>query len=211
MMCLQKGIKRGADIAISIMGLLVLFPLYVSVALAIKITMPGPVFFLQKRAGKNNESFCIFKFRTMKVDNEAEKSFDTSKDTARITALGRFLRRTKMDELPQLINVLAGHMSLVGPRPTFQEQVEQYDEVQARRLHVRPGMTGLAQVQGNAALPWEQRITYDVWYVENFSLWLDMRIIVKTILIVLFGEEKYAKAPLAQGKRDAMLKKVGEK
>ncbi len=124
--------------------------------------MPGPVFFKQIRAGKHNVPSAIFKFRTMKVDKDVEINHDTSKDEERKTPLGNVLRRTKIDELPQFINVLRGEMSLVGPRPTYEEQVKMYDEFQMKRLHLPPGMTRLAQVNGNIAIPWEERIKYDV-------------------------------------------------
>ena len=186
-------IKRIVDILGSGIGLLILSPILLITALLIKITMPGPVFFKQVRAGKNKKAFSILKFRTMKVDLEVEKNHDTSKDEERKTVLGNILRRIKIDELPQLINVFKGNMSLVGPRPTFAEQANTYNEFQIRRLDMRPGMTGLAQVNGNIAIPCEERIKYDVMYVQNFSVLLDIKILLKTIKVVLFGEEKYAK------------------
>jgi lipopolysaccharide/colanic/teichoic acid biosynthesis glycosyltransferase len=116
---------------------------------------------------------------------------DFGKDEQRLTRLGRFLRRTKIDEFPQLLNVLFGDMSLIGPRPTIRQQVDEYSERQMKRLQVKPGMTGLAQVNGNASISWEERIEYDVEYVENFSLWLDLKILLKTAAIVVLGEEKF--------------------
>lgn len=127
----------------------------------------------------------------MKVDKEAEEKHDTSKDQFRVTSWGKFMRRTKIDELPQLLNVLKGEMSLVGPRPTFEEQAKYYNERQKRRLIMRPGMTGLAQVNGNIALTWEERIEYDIYYIEKFSVFLDVVILLKTMAVVLFGEEKF--------------------
>lgn len=186
-------IKRTVDILGSGMGLLILSPILLVTALLIKITMPGPVFFKQVRVGKYKKTFSILKFRTMKVDLDAEKNHDTSKDEERKTVLGNILRRTKIDELPQLINVFKGDMSLVGPRPTFAEQTDTYNEFQMQRLNMRPGMTGLAQVNGNITIPWEERIKYDVMYVQNFSVPLDIKILFKTMKVILFGEEKYAK------------------
>lgn len=184
-------IKRIIDLLGSGIGILILYPVLCLVIVLIKIFMPGPIFFKQERVGKQGRLFQILKFRTMKVDNEAEKNHDFSKDKERLTVLGKILRRMKVDELPQLINVFLGDMSLVGPRPTVMEQVEKYTARQRRRLEMRPGMTGLAQVNGNIALEWEERIEYDLEYVEKFSLILDIKILLKTILIVIFGEEKF--------------------
>ncbi len=161
------------------------------VAIIIKATMPGPIFFTQERVGKNKRIFNIIKFRTMKVDKEAEKGLDFSKDQQRLTKTGKFLRRLKIDELPQLINVLKGDMSLIGPRPTVMEQVENYTDYQIQRLLIKPGMTGMAQVHGNTALTWENRIDYDIMYVNNISMFLDCKILLKTLAIVVFGEERF--------------------
>ena len=191
---INLAVKRLADIICSGLGLLILSPLMIITALLIVITMPGPVFFKQQRAGKNERLFNILKFRSMKVDKKAESAHDTSKDADRLTAFGKIIRRLKIDELPQLINVLKGDMSLVGPRPTFKEQVDNYTPVQKRRLDMRPGMTGLAQVNGNIAISWEERIEYDLEYVEKFSILLDLKILCKTVLVVIFGEDKFAKS-----------------
>lgn len=165
--------------------------------------MPGPIFFIQERVGRNKKIFNVFKFRTMKVDREAEKNLDFSKDEERLTKTGRFLRRVKIDELPQLINVLKGDMSLVGPRPTVMEQVERYTNYQIKRLNMKPGMTGLAQVNGNILLPWEQRIEYDIEYVTKFSILLDCKILLKTVGIIILGEEKFKKdEPAIKGSND---------
>jgi undecaprenyl phosphate N,N'-diacetylbacillosamine 1-phosphate transferase len=191
---IESVIKRFFDILFSLLGLIITSPLFFIVGLLIKITLPGPVFFKQERVGKDKATFTIFKFRTMKVDKDAESRMDFSKDAERLTGLGNFLRRSKIDELPQLINVLINDMSLVGPRPTIMKQVELYTDYQLLRLKMKPGMTGLAQVNGNAAISWEDRIKYDVKYVEHFSLYLDFKILLKTIAIVIFGEEKYKNA-----------------
>lgn len=180
------------DIFGSVMGLLLSSPLLLIVFVLIKITMPGPIFFFQERVGKNGEVFRIYKLRTMKVDVDAEKSFDISKDEMRITSLGRILRRFKIDELVQLINVLKGEMSLVGPRPTLKMQTDNYSEYEMQRLKMLPGMTGLAQVNGNIAISWDERIAYDIEYINGFSVWLDMKILLKTILIIFCGEEKFS-------------------
>lgn len=185
--------KRLIDIVGSGLGIVILLPILLFTIILIKLTMPGPIFFKQERVGKNEKTFKILKFRTMKVDKEAEKKMDFSKDRDRITRLGKILRRTKIDELPQLFHVFIGDMSLVGPRPTVMKQVHQYTDRQKKRLEMRPGMTGLAQVNGNITLDWEQRIEYDIEYVSGFSLYLDLKILLKTIAIVLLGEGKFKK------------------
>lgn len=190
---LNLFIKRLIDLFGSGIGLILISPLLIISAILIKLTMPGPLFFKQERVGKDGYKFSILKFRTMKVDREAEKSLDFSKDKDRITPVGKLLRRTKIDELPQLLNVFRGDMSLVGPRPTIQQQVDNYTKFQLQRLNMRPGMTGLAQVNGNITLPWEQRIEYDVEYIQRFNVILDFKILFKTIAIVIMGEDKFKK------------------
>ncbi len=206
-------IKRTIDILGSSVGLLVISPVLLISMLLIKITMPGPIFFFQERVGKGGKLFKIFKLRTMKVDKEAEKRFDSSKDAERTTKLGKFLRRFKIDESVQLINVLLGHMSMVGPRPTLKVQTDNYNDFQRQRLEMVPGMTGLAQVNGNIALSWEKRIEYDVKYVKEFSVWLDIKILFKTVLIVLFGEDKFVKeleTTLAESETVNQIVEVGK-
>jgi len=190
---INLGLKRFFDIIVSAAGLLILSPVFLLIVLLIKITMPGKIFFQQERVGKGKKVFHILKFRTMKEDRQAEEAHDFSKDAERMTRTGNILRRLKIDELPQLWNVFAGDMSLVGPRPTVMEQVEQYDEFQLRRLGMLPGMTGLAQVNGNVSLSWNERIKYDVRYIEKFSVVLDLAIMIKTVLVVIFGEQKFKK------------------
>ncbi len=190
---LNLVLKRIVDLFVSALGLIFFLPLMITVAIMIKITMPGPVFFKQERVGRDKKVFDILKFRTMKVDKEVEKSLDFSRDEERLTKIGKILRRTKIDELPQLLNVLMGDMSLVGPRPTVMIQVEEYTPLQMNRLHMKPGMTGLAQVNGNNSITWEQRIEYDLQYIKNYSILLDMKILIKTVGIIIFGEEKFKK------------------
>ena len=184
-------LKRVADLVGSCAVLLITSPILLITAILIKITMPGPIFFRQQRAGMNGVLFEILKFRSMKVDKQAEKKHDTTKDADRLTGFGKLIRRFKIDELPQLFNVLFGDMSLVGPRPTFKEQVDAYTDRQKHRLDMRPGMTGLAQVNGNITLTWDERIEYDLYYVDHFSFWLDIKIMIKTILVVIFGEAMF--------------------
>ncbi len=191
MRSINLGLKRTGDILGSGLGIIVLSPLFFVVSLLIKIFMPGPVLFRQQRIGKNGKEFYILKFRSMKVDKQAETAHDFTKDAERLTRLGKVIRRTKIDELPQLINVFRGDMSLVGPRPTVKEQTDQYNEFQRQRLKMRPGMTGLAQVNGNISLTWNERIEYDVDYATNFSVLLDLKILFRTIAVVICGEDKF--------------------
>lgn len=185
------AIKRAVDFLGSGIGLIVVSPIFLITVILMELFMPGPVFFKQQRVGKNGTLFNILKFRSMKVDKEAEKSHDFTKDAERMTPFGNLIRRLKIDELPQLINVFKGDMSLVGPRPTVKEQTDLYNDYQRQRLKMRPGMTGLAQVNGGVSLSWDERIEYDVEYVTNFSVLLDLKILFKTVGVVVFGEAKY--------------------
>ena len=188
---LNMIVKRFFDIFISLICLVAALPFLLIAIIGIKLFMPGPIFFKQSRVGIHKSIIKVYKLRTMKVDREAELSHDTSKDEERKTKWGNLLRRLKIDEIPQIVNVFIGNMSLVGPRPTIMEQADLYTEKELHRLDVRPGMTGLAQVNGNSKLIWEDRIEYDLEYVEKLSVWLDFKILVKTVLVVIFGEEKF--------------------
>lgn len=188
-------VKRGLDFLVSCCGLIILAPLLLLIAAAIKIDDPGPVFFRQERVGKNRRPFYIFKFRTMVVDAEKKGAgVFVEEEDPRITRVGKFLRHTSLDELPQLINVMVGEMSLVGPRPTLRYQVENYDQRQARRLLVKPGVTGWAQVNGRSALSWPERIELDLWYIDNWSLWLDFKILLRTVKVALEKSNLYKTA-----------------
>ena len=178
-------VKRAMDIVLSIFGLLLLMPLFLIISVLIVITMPGPILFKQERIGKDRRPFQIVKFRSMKVDYQAQMTHDLSKDNERATLTGRFLRRTKLDELPQLFNVLRGDMSIVGPRPYIKEQCMNLPD---ERFIMRPGMTGLGQVNGNQALDGKMRLQYDLWYIRHFTVLLDFRIIMKTFMVIIFGE-----------------------
>ncbi len=180
--------NRTLDVVLAGTGLAVTSPLLGLAALAIKLEDGGPVLYRQTRVGKDGRDFELLKLRTMVVGAERMGAgFAVDKGDPRITKVGRILRRTSLDELPQLWNVLRGDMSVIGPRPTLRYQVEQYDERQRRRLDVRPGLTGWAQVNGRAALPWAERIELDVWYVENRSPWLDLKILLRTPLALFRG------------------------
>jgi len=184
------ALKRLVDIWVSLVVIVPFFFVWLIIAILIKVTSPGPVFFLQDRPGKDKKIFKVYKFRTMKPGSDKmEKGVEVASDDDRITSLGRFLRRSKMDEIPQCLNVLRGEMSLVGPRPERVASLEDYDDEIFKRLNMRPGMTGLAQISGNIHLPLAQRYRLDVHYVEHFSFWLDVKIIVRTIGVVLFGEK----------------------
>jgi undecaprenyl phosphate N,N'-diacetylbacillosamine 1-phosphate transferase len=155
------------------------------------------VFFIQERPGKYAKIFRVFKFRTMRPGSDIMiKGKEVFQDDDRITPIGRILRRTKVDELPQLINVLRGEMSLVGPRPERIASLQDYDSEITKRLNMLPGMTGLAQVSGNIYLDLKERYRLDVYYVENFSLWLDLKILLRTVGVILLGEERYVDKPL---------------
>lgn len=184
--------KRLFDFLLGGLLTLLALPLMAAIALAIRLTDGPPVLFRQVRAGKDGKPFRIFKFRTMVVDAESKGlGLAVAQNDNRITRVGHFLRNTSLDELPQLFNVLRGEMSLVGPRPTVPSQVEQYTPFQRRRLLVRPGITGWAQVNGRNALSWERRIELDVWYVEHWSLMLDLKILWRTARVVLRREGLY--------------------
>jgi undecaprenyl phosphate N,N'-diacetylbacillosamine 1-phosphate transferase len=173
--------------------LVVLSPLLLLASLAIRLTSRGPLLFTQDRVGRGGRRFRVLKFRTMSGGRRPDPEELVPLDHPEITPVGRLLRRTKIDELPQLFNVLVGDMSIVGPRPTLNEQVEQYDDFERRRLEVRPGCTGLAQVNGNTALPWPERIKWDVFYVDHGSPWLDAWILLKTVAVIIAGERRFVR------------------
>lgn len=189
---IQKIVKRIFDILASSVVLIFFLPIWILIAFLIKITSPGPVLFLQDRPGLHKKIFKIYKLRTMKTGSQTMiKGREVGKNDERITSIGKFLRRSKIDEIPQVLNVLKGEMSLVGPRPERIASLEDYTYEIAKRLKMNPGMTGLAQVSGNIHLSLEDRYKLDVYYVEHFSLWLDLKIIIRTVGVVLFGEDRY--------------------
>jgi undecaprenyl phosphate N,N'-diacetylbacillosamine 1-phosphate transferase len=188
----QKLIKRIFDVVVSLIVLIPFLPIWVLIAILIKDTSPGPVFFLQDRPGLNKKIFKVYKFRTMRPGSEnMVKGQEVMKDDDRITAVGKFLRRSKLDEIPQVLNVLKGEMSLVGPRPERIASLADYTEEISKRLNMSPGMTGLAQVSGNIYLSLGDRYKFDVYYVEHYSLLLDLKIIIRTVGVVIFGEDRY--------------------
>lgn len=175
-------IKRGIDLVAALTSLVILTPAIVAVALAVRLTMGRPVLFRQVRPGYRTHPFTLYKFRTM-CD---AYGFDGEPlpDAERLTLLGRFLRRTSLDELPQLWNVLRGDLSLVGPRPLLMQYLPLYTPEQARRHELRPGITGWAQVNGRNAIGWDEKFRFDVWYVDHWSLWLDLKILALTVVKV---------------------------
>lgn len=188
---LGLGVKRGIDIVVSVIGILILLPLFILISILIWLDDGLPIIFRQTRIGVNCREFIILKFRSIKVNNNSvEQMGQVREDNPLVTRVGRIIRRFKIDELPQLVNVLFGVMSLIGPRPTVPEQVKYYTELDKVRLKMRPGITGWAQVNGNTQLSWEERIKLDIWYVEHWSLLLDFSIIVKTIRVIFEGERR---------------------
>jgi sugar transferase EpsL len=183
---MQQKIKRGADIFVSLLALLVLSPLLLAVALLIRLKMGSPVLFAPRRPGLGGKIFTLYKFRTMK--DLRDENGRPLPDEARLTPLGRAVRTLSLDELPQLWNVLKGDMSLVGPRPLLVQYLDKYTPEQARRHNVRPGITGWAQVNGRNCLVFSRRLAFDVWYVDNFSLWLDLKILLMTLRQIFRGQ-----------------------
>lgn len=188
---LQLGVKRVADVILALIFLLLLSPILLIVALIIKLKSPGPVFFRQKRLGMKGKIFRIFKFRTMHhnapVLTNEDGSVYTGKDDPRVFPIGSKLRKYSLDEIPQFINVVLGDMSIVGPRPDMEEHLAMYAPHQMRKLDMRPGITGWAMVNGRNSIPWEKRVDLDIWYIENYNLWLDLKTALMTLPVLLFG------------------------
>jgi len=194
--------KRTLDVVVAAALLLLFSPVWLAIALAIKLDSPGPVLFWQKRLGKDGRPFAVYKFRSMRVGAEAEREqlrdlnesdgplFKIRNDP-RLTKVGRLLRRLSVDEVPQILNVLRGEMSLVGPRPPTPDEVEQYEPWQRRRLEVMPGMTGLWQVSGRSELPFDEMMMLDIYYIDNWSVSLDLQILLRTLPAVLSGHGAY--------------------
>ena len=182
-MMYRKGVKRVIDISVSVLAILILSPLLLVTAMIILLLLGRPIFYTQQRPGLHGIPFRIIKFRTMR--NIVDSKGQPLPDEERLTKVGRFLRSTSIDELPELFNIFIGQMSLIGPRPLLMEYLPLYSKEQMRRHEVRPGLTGLAQVNGRNALSWEDRLAYDIEYVDNVSLWLDVKIVIKSIMVVI--------------------------
>lgn len=210
----ERFLKRFIDLSISLFVLIVGFPFLFAVAVLIKITSKGPVFFTQERIREHGAVFTLYKFRTMKTDcddslhreftrsfiqgqlpkstlDEKESSTYKLKDDPRVTAVGNFLRRTSLDEIPQFINILRGEMSIVGPRPPLAYEYEYYEDWHKLRLTVKPGLTGLWQVSGRSSVPFHEMVMLDLYYIENWSLRLDTRIMLQTVPVMLVGTGGY--------------------
>jgi len=187
----ESIVKVILDKFFSIILLIFLFPLFLIIGVLIKLDSKGPVFFIQKRVGKDGKIFRAYKLRTM-VEN-AEKfglGHEIEKNDSRITRVGKYLR-WGIDELPQLINVFRGEMSMVGPRPTLLYQVNQYTKREKQRLKMKPGITGWALINGRNSLSWQEKINLDIWYINHFSLYLDIKILIKTLFVVAEGKNLY--------------------
>ena len=201
-------IKRIFDVVISLIALIILSPILLIVAIAIKIESKGPIIFKQQRIGKGGKVFNIYKFRSMIVGAEKMGTgVYSKKGDSRVTKVGKFIRMTSIDELPQLVNILKGEMSIIGPRPVLTYhpwKYEEYTEEQLKRFNVRPGVTGWAQVHGRKDVEWHERIKLDVYYVENISFWLDVKIFFKTIIQVLSMKDNVNKEETAK------KEKIGE-
>ena len=185
---LQLLAKHCLDRVVALLVLLALAPLFLIVAISIKLADQGPVFFFQVRIGLQKKLFSIWKFRTMIVDADHFLESDGSVTTDRVTGVGRVLRYLSLDELPQLVNIVKGEMSFVGPRPALPGHLYRYTAEQVRRLEMKPGIPGLAQISGRNQIKWSKRIEYDVNYIDGFSLWLDLKILIRTIKVVIRRE-----------------------
>lgn len=210
----ERFFKRLIDIFASVLVVVVGFPFFLAIALLIKLTSKGPVFFSQQRIGEGGDIFTLYKFRTMRqdADDSIHRDFTRSfiegrmsnssldekapsiyklADDPRVTSVGNFLRKTSLDELPQFINILRGEMTIVGPRPPLQYELEYYEEWHKLRLKVKPGLTGLWQVSGRSSVPFNEMVKLDLYYIEHWSLLLDLKIMLRTIPVMLFGSGGY--------------------
>jgi lipopolysaccharide/colanic/teichoic acid biosynthesis glycosyltransferase len=186
--------KRVVDVALALLACIIVVPIIILGYVLVRLSSPGPGFFVQERLGRQGKTFKVFKLRTMTTNPERNLSQTTNADPE-VFAVGRYLRRTKIDELPQIFNVVKGDMSIVGPRPGLPSMLDEMPKWAKARLSERPGLTGLAQVNGNIELSWEQRWKYDVQYVGEISLLNDLKIILRTVLVVIFGESTFRRLP----------------
>ena len=203
-----RYIKRGLDILCALAAMIVFCWLYGIIAVLVRVKLGSPVIFKQLRPGKDERIFCLYKFRTM--TDERDESGKLLPDEQRLTKFGKWLRSTSLDELPEAWNILKGDMSVVGPRPLLVEYLERYDDRQRHRQDVRPGLSGYAQIHGRNAISWEKRFELDVWYTENVSLWLDIRFVMKTVVVAMGGKnissetsatmEEFIDTPVGVGK-----------
>ncbi len=198
--------KRGLDIFIALAAMVILSPVLVAIGITIRLSSKGPAVFKQQRAGKNGKPFVFYKFRTMTLDVDPFGPSPKSGEDRRLTKVGKFLRESSLDELPQLFNVLKGDMSIIGPRPLYLSQIPEWSERQKKRLLIKPGLTGLAQIQGRAKLTREEKLELDVKYVENAGLLTDIRIMLATIVQVFrrksVYEKRYSQTEYTRGQSD---------
>jgi lipopolysaccharide/colanic/teichoic acid biosynthesis glycosyltransferase len=208
----RRGLPRAADLVIAVLGLVIASPLLLLAAIAIRLESRGPVIYRQRRVGRDGAIFELFKLRTMRMgaDPVGVGTAVTAGDP-RVTRVGRLLRRFALDELPNLGNVLRGEMAIVGPRATLPAQVDLYTSRQRRRLELKPGVTGWAQTHGRAGIPWEERIELDVWYVENRSIRLDLRILATTPLVLVRGQGMTSPDPYAGSSPESPLRRAAER
>jgi lipopolysaccharide/colanic/teichoic acid biosynthesis glycosyltransferase len=188
-------IKRLFDIIVSLLALILFSPVFVGISLLILLTDGRPIFYHQDRLGKDAKIFKFHKFRSMTNNPKREVDQQVRESDPEVTAVGRIIRRVKLDELPQVWNVLKGEMSIVGPRPALPKYLDSYTPRQRRRLDIRGGITCLAQINGSSFLSWDERIEYDLLYIDSQSFWKDLIIILKTVFVVMFGEKRYINHP----------------
>ena len=202
---MRKLLKRIVDLSVSLLAIVVLLPVFAVIIIAVKISSKGPAIFKQQRAGKDGKPFVFYKFRTMKVNVDPFGASPKSKEDPRLTKIGRFLREYSLDELPQLFNVLKGDMSIVGPRPLYISQMAEWNERQKKRLFVKPGLTGLAQVQGRGELTREEKLEFDVKYVETAGFLVDVKIILTTMAQLFrrksIYEKRYSQPEYTRGEK----------
>jgi len=203
---MKRLFRRIFDLLISLPVVLILLPVFVIIVIAVKLTSKGPAIFRQERAGKNGKPFVFYKFRTMKVGVELFGPSPKSGDDPRLTKVGKFLREYSLDELPQLFNILKGEMSIVGPRPLYLSQMAEWSERQKKRLLVKPGLTGLAQISGRGELTREEKLELDVKYVEEAGFWTDIKVVLKTIALVFrrrsIYEKRYSQSEYTRGQAE---------
>lgn len=182
------------DFLLSLLVLVILSPLFLIIAILIKFDSKGPVIFKQKRVGRNGKIFSMLKFRTMQYGTEnVGLGYETSENDPRVTSVGKVIRRFGLDEIPQLVNVIFDGMSLVGPRPALPHQVQKYTEIERKRLLAKPGITNMDVLKGGNSLSWRKRIEWDIWYIDNWSLWLDLKILFLTPFMILLTNLRYDK------------------
>lgn len=195
----QRFVKSQLDFWGSLLGLIVLFIPFVVITVLIKLDSEGSIFFRQERVGKEGKIFRVWKFRTMVEGAEhIGLKIEVAKDDPRITRVGKILRRFGIDELPQFLNILNGDMSLVGPRTALSHQAAKYTDVERKRLEVKPGLANINILKGWNTLPWKERIKWDIWYIEHWSLWLDLKILALTFIIVLSGKGQYGEKGIVE-------------